>query len=346
MERIEIIDSAKGLGILCLITITHNFFLPDYLLNIDGYILMPFFFFLNGMVFKHDCLTVTIKKRVISLLIPYLLFCLFGLLYKLVILKEDAMCDTFLDFIYAVFTGEPKRLLHYYMNPLWYIHALFLISILYSILSNFNNFRKSIIVFFLVILSCLLGYYKHQFIDSDSFVFNIDVVLFSLLYFHLGFLCKKMNLEKLQKWYVLLVSGFLVMSLCYLFNKRSILAYNDIPNYFIFIPVSIVGIIFLLSISSELQSNLILKKIGRFTLYILGFHWIVLHGGLYRIFYKIFEIMPTDQIITDNVFVSISLGFIFSILQLLIIYPLTFPMKFLVEFIQKKCISISAGKLR
>lgn len=50
-NRFAIVDVGKGLGILFLFLFTHNFWCPDIILNIDGYILMPFFFFLSGLVF-------------------------------------------------------------------------------------------------------------------------------------------------------------------------------------------------------------------------------------------------------------------------------------------------------
>jgi len=77
--RLNFIDVGRGIGILILITITHNFYLPASILNFDGYILMPFFFFLSGFVFsvkESDSFYFFLKKKLELMYCPIYSSCL------------------------------------------------------------------------------------------------------------------------------------------------------------------------------------------------------------------------------------------------------------------------------
>jgi fucose 4-O-acetylase-like acetyltransferase len=288
--RIPFIDIGKGLGIIVLITITHNYFLPDYILNIDGYILMPFFFFLSGYVFNgNQEKNIFIKKKIESLILPYIFFSFVGFLFYLIINKfEINVLNEIEIYFISILSGTPKLLGKYYCNPLWYLYSLFWMNMLFLILQKIKSISKYIILALLVFVSVHLQAYKYEL--GDSYFANFDVIFISSVFFEIGLIVKKIKLEQ-YKFYpiITIILGSIIVIFTSIFNSRTILAYAKIDNILLFLLISIVGIFFYISLSFSIKKSTILEFFGKNSLNILGLHYLLLHGVYYRITDKFFH---------------------------------------------------------
>ena len=180
-SRIGWIDTAKGIGLLCVI-LGH---LSVPLVETWVYFFhMPLFFFLSGCVFsgrKYDFLTF-VKKKVKSLVIPYfvlgggiLLFCC--LLYAL----EGRPAGDYLQMLKNFLVQE-----HFW--TVWFLAGLFLTEVLYYGIHRFcgNNPLTATAVSTAV---CAFGIVRYR-LGWGSLPWNLDVALVAQFFFHLGFCFK------------------------------------------------------------------------------------------------------------------------------------------------------------
>lgn len=303
-NRIGWIDSGKGIGIISLLLITHNFFLPSILLNIDGYVLMPFFFFLSGVVFKRKSVSLVLVRKTKALLIPYLFFCLLvGI--PLIVFTPDL---SFISLTKAIIKGTPDDLLAYFCNPLWFLFTLFFINLICCI-------KRKIIILLIVFLGILLSKIK-----GGTILWNIDVICFSTIFFYLGFSLKQ-YINVLNCKFVFITSVILFFLVFYFNNYRNILAYNMIDNFVVFMILSILGIVILVNISCYTQNLNWLKSIGNSSLIYMGYHWAILHGMCYYVF------SIDDNVLFDQKILACLYAFLFLLIQLVVVRILIRPTK-------------------
>lgn len=326
--RLDFIDVGKGIGILILITITHNFFLPNSILNFDGYILIPFFFFLSGFVFQvkeSDKIPVFIKRKFKTYILPYIFFAFLGFLYTIILKYHHNQLQIVSEigsFLFALMDGTPSDLQQYFVNPLWFVYSLFFVVVIYRLIFNQKIWIKYIIIFSLFIIGRILNSDKDNY--NDSYFANIDVVFIALLFFDFGYYLskKKLELKKYQSLLYFILFLSFAISFSSLRNDRVILAYNIIPNLFYFLIISFSGILSLFFLCIAINKNKFLILIGKNAFTIFGIHWILLHGIFYSIFYHILK-EPVDSWVSEKYLSSYFIVLIFSAGQLLIILPIT-----------------------
>lgn len=146
INRIEWIDTAKGIGIL-LVVIGHIQLIPFFH---DCIFLfhMPLFFFISGTLFKKNeswknCFT----KKIIHLLLPYPFFMFLFVPLRYI---TNYFC-----------TGEWESFklsmlgLSYFDKPLWFLFALFITTL---IMRSLYSFTKKINIIVTVIILGFIGY--------------------------------------------------------------------------------------------------------------------------------------------------------------------------------------------
>ena len=129
-RRIDYIDLAKGFGIICIVAVPSGFNC-----HVFGS-LMPMFFVLSGMVFKkYDNYKIFIKRKVKSLLIPFLFFYFFLWISSLAI---NIVKSGLIDLESHSFVGD--LLTGIYLNgPIWFVICVFWCNILYYLVSVIKN---------------------------------------------------------------------------------------------------------------------------------------------------------------------------------------------------------------
>lgn len=215
-KRIDWIDVAKGIAMICVILVhVEEFFLgleqlPAIKIPIYTFHL-PVFFFMSGYLFS---LKSSFKEFLINkcrrILVPYVflgfLMCLFNAVwykYDLVWMLKSILVQ--------------KR-----MWALWFIACLFWLNLLFYILVRCIKSEKVRAIAVCLIAAAGIGYYQ---MGGDAFYWNMDICTTALPFFYVGFLCKKTDfinqniLAAKYKWLYFL--GFVAIdTLCTALNYR------------------------------------------------------------------------------------------------------------------------------
>ena len=150
---------------------------------------MPLFFFVGGYFFKPSAITSAIKYNAKRLLIPYLICSVIAILF---ICGNNIFSPNtnITKLITPLFFGGGQFLGNYYIYQIWFFVALFICSIIYTIINNYtsNNLHRTIIV---VIISTI-GYCLGQYYTTDI-PFLIPQACIATIFFHVGYLYKEYN---------------------------------------------------------------------------------------------------------------------------------------------------------
>ncbi|MBR6436180.1 MAG: acyltransferase family protein [Thermoguttaceae bacterium] len=269
-KRIDFIDTAKAIALFLVIL--------GHLVPVDGDAFqwifsfhMPIFFFLSGYCFNSNSSISPINyflKKVQSLIIPYIIFCLIGIVITLFIppwkTSIDWNCALFQIFRYA----QPSAI---HMGTVWFLIALFWTQI--EFYSLWSLFRKCPAIIFLISFSLLyitfIGYSTYKLKLSTSFIGLFFVVagyysrrwqIFTQNRSFKVYLCLLLSLCLLT-WISIYLNGHVNICDCYLGN-----------SLFLFILASLSGIYFWTQLSCLLPSWKVLQYIGQNTLLLFVFH--------------------------------------------------------------------------
>lgn len=189
-SRIGWIDTAKGIGLLCVI------FGHLHIPYVDTWVYffhMPLFFFLSGVVFsgrKYD-FTTFLKKKVKSLVVPYFtlgggIFLFFCIVYAL----EGRPGTDYLEMLKSFLVQE-----HYW--TVWFLACLFLMEVLYYGIHRCFG-KKTLLATAVSGGICIFGLARYR-LGWGSLPWNLDVALVAQFFFHAGF-CFKSLAPKLERF--------------------------------------------------------------------------------------------------------------------------------------------------
>lgn len=191
-DRIAGYDIAKAIGLFFVILGHMPTLLPSWFISWIGGFHMPLFIFISGCFARKPVDTSDflnrIKKKIIHILIPYFIY---SLLFSFIeaIVRHDSnylkqcLIDTLL--------GHGG----YYM--LWFLFALFIIEILFMVLTFFVKDKK--IQIMVVSLCVILGYIISFF--SWASMFMISTILYSFGFYYIAYLYYKGGEIKRVFWY-------------------------------------------------------------------------------------------------------------------------------------------------
>lgn len=195
-KRIEYIDLAKGICI-ALVVLYHIWFgfpsLEIKIISQSVIYTLPLFFFLSGLVFRqYDCFKTFLKKKVNSLLIPFLFFYLVftvivpNLLAFVGLLDSNinsAGCKTIWQFIYPEY---------FFNGPVWFLLSLFEINCLfYFLLRIVNSFCNQISSILCCAISLILGYVGYSLgVNNINLPMFLDSSLSALPFFTVGYILR------------------------------------------------------------------------------------------------------------------------------------------------------------
>lgn len=290
-NRIELFDIAKGIAIIAVVLghIKTTTFIHRYIYLWH----MLFFFVLAGYFFKEKYyssisnLSEFIKNKFIRLMIPYICFnILFEILHNFFINIHFYTTDKNFNCV--------KSIMHYYTNiqepvirffttleplvdPSWFLYVLFCALVLYAVI-NFlckkikYNYKLNLILFLLSFL--LLGYHLGSIKYKFLYIGTISSTLTALF---IGTLFQKINIKAIfNKYYFILTSIILIIFTIILPCNINI-SVSQYYNPALYILLSIVGFIFVMSFASLIKSQLMAKicsYIGQNTIPILLLHYV------------------------------------------------------------------------
>ncbi len=328
-QRHDFLDVAKGIGIL-LVVFAHINYTPFLLTTIYSFH-MPLFFFLSGMVFdsrRYANFGSFIKRKVQTLLCPYVLFFLIAvfcrLLVQIVADANNINWQEFSSYFGQMFLSQGS--LKQPNTPLWFVPCLMLLEIIYFWLSKC---RKLLIVVVSVLLT-FAGWLLDSgilLIDAESLPWSFDSAFFAIGFFALGNLLskhictipEKIN-GKLYKKFLCAAIFLLIWAILIplaIYNGKVSIGSKELKNGFIFYATGILGTLAILLLSIILKKNKFFEYCGKNSFTIMGIHWVII--GFLKFIYEILNIPIYDNYIFIETIVPIILV-IFACLLFVVFY--------------------------
>ncbi len=272
-SRLNQIDIAKGIGIV-LVVIGHT----STYLGIEKVIYqfhMALFFILSGFFFKDKYVKKTLnflsgrfKRLYFSYVINGLrLFILFLCLSYLV---KDNTGFSFLGGLkygLLIISGLGSAPL---AGAIWFLRALFIVSILFIFLQWIINRIKGDYNKKLILLFCVLGFLVIGY--STQLPFNISSSFVALSFYYVGYLYSKNKGEVSMNYFYLTLA--IVVVLYSSFVNTVDLAYNTYTYISLFCLSSISGTYIILFVSEIISQNYILEYLGQKSMSIMIFHFL------------------------------------------------------------------------
>lgn len=276
--RIEYLDIAKAIGILCIIAghmgmpkvdrVVFTFHVPLFFL-ISGY-------FLNNTE-RMDCFVI---KKARSLLIPYYFtgICLILIKIPINIIKGAAdqipkdVFHTLLQVLYASGTNTNHTIAGIRaIGAIWFLFALFWAEIIVRI--SLDKVRGGVLI-----IAAVTGYYTSRYVWLP---FNLQAGAVSAIFVYLGALCKKKKVSEKSDWKIIL-AGFIALLLEVYFG----IALYCVSNTYDHGIVSMIGAVLIsgsvIEISKYIGKCRFLKKVllfyGKNSMIILCWHLIELNN--------------------------------------------------------------------
>lgn len=264
-KRHEYIDIAKGL-LMMLVIIGHllvSTYRTEWLVfKIIYSFHMPAFFMISGILidtekYKQQRWTTFLIRKAKSILVPYLLFELIGIIFHQFIVLEENM-------------GLWKSFLRMFsidcnVGANWYLPTYFFAILLYKLYLEYKRKYLGIVLFIFSLLFVMAFGGK----GASHFYVVVGRCIIGFAMIILGNELKEFLLLEAKVW-KMAIAGVIIIIVSFI-NDRVDFYYAQISNPVFFLVGSIAGIYFILQLSKLIKSKL-LKYIGKNTIIILGTH--------------------------------------------------------------------------
>ncbi len=286
------VDYAKGIAIL-LVLYRHifegikaaGFSIEKYMgieyANIAFYSFrMPLFFIISGIFFSRSLgkrgLAKFIESKARTILYVYVLWASFQIIFQLLLANYVNADRSLKDFLYILYF--PRNL-----DQFWYLHTLFLVIILYAIVSV----KLKLTPIWQVTTGLVLYFISCYVFQADWQLYFINDILHYYLFFGIGDLLSRYFFDenssrKLSSWKVFFVLlPFFVLGQYYFVvrnvEKFDINKYYQYVEYYeplLYLLIALVGCLFVIVVCFKLQSKEFkwLKTVGSHSLYIYVSH--------------------------------------------------------------------------
>lgn len=282
-----IIDLAKVLGIFLMI---FNHCSPDWFLKyFIAQFHMPLFFIISGYLFHQKSIQENLKKILWGLFIPYLLYQILYLPFKLgllVLYKDLDFTGSLIRCIHGIIVGNNMENCFYttVMSPAWFIMVIIELRLIFTFFKDLNYKNISIIGFLGYVLMVIC--YKNNLFPY----FCLSSLFMALPYFCFGLIAaKKQLLENTSKINVYSLTKFCILiitALLFLQNFNGVIAMSEpyrtafgegSPEIMLLYAAGIFGSTGIFLTSSLInKSNKFIDTISKNTLFIMFFHWVLL----------------------------------------------------------------------
>lgn len=277
---------------------------------------MPLFFFLSGVVFKHDRIKSfysVIVKNFKTILFPYVLFAILTFIVGFIILQpQNYTYDAIMKQIYGVLYGNGNNGYLAYNVALWFLPCLFLVKVFFALLARIINNDKGIIL--ILITFSLFGYYFSAFQPESKLFFGLETAFTGIVFFGAGYLWNKN--EKLKHLFIsnnlliLCVAIIATITFAWLnfhfYGNQIDMRLNRINNYYLFYLGAFSGITASILLSMIIKKNSLLEYFGKHSLILFVWHTVLFS------FFRLHNIPPFKiEFITPIIFVIQASAIIF-----------------------------------
>ncbi len=265
-KRIEYIDLLKGFAILWIVW-WHTCH-PSF---VNPYYHVPLFFVISGFFFKPYTFKVFLKKKVESLLFPFIFFYLISYVYRMGVHIWDNRTIAGFPWlkILDVFKCMPNGDYLWVNVPIWFLLCLFNVSIIYYVLNKLPKWVLYIYILLVILFTNTITQFSTPFFLNDAMrwcaYYSIGNVLGT---YYLAFLNKKKNANISLLLASIIYSVLIIIPIPHIHEIISSLFLNLKTITFI------AGIIPLFSLLHTKSNNYltILSFYGKNSLSVLGFH--------------------------------------------------------------------------
>lgn len=256
-NRIDYIDSAKGIGILLVIIgHTSSGFIRDFIYTFH----MPLFFIISGALFKYKSninLQQFSLKKAKFLLLPCFFFTIFYYIINYLISLDTNLTPLLKDL----------------PGALWFLPILFITEILCYILINSTKTKTS-----LVIYTILLIYLGHIINYIPLYIpYSLKTTFSASSFFLIGYLNKSFIINnKLLYSPLSIILGCLILLialyLTYTFNVKTEMYRNEMAPLILGYILAIIGSYSIILLSNNIFNNKIINFFGKNSLIVMGVH--------------------------------------------------------------------------
>lgn len=302
-NRTVYIDIARGIAIILMVIghVVKNGIFRNFIFSFH----MPLFIFSSGLMFKEN---EKIKDSAIKifkkLIFPYLICTLLIDLIKFGE-QKNILPVLILWFKQIIFSYSYQKNIYFgtvlHTGVLWFIPLLVLIKLIFKVnkkICKSNDYFLSLVVMIETYIGYILGK-KGYWLPC-----RFDVVLFSIIFFYIGYIFKKYNLlEKILKDNIAVIFLFLLWLIGIKYGDIELATRNYILAPFCIV-TAISGVLIIFKISKFIENKFnkltkILSWYGKNSMYILLIHQIEISTIPYKSFINIKN--PTTAIIIISI---------------------------------------------
>lgn len=286
-NRIKSIDIAKAIGIF-LIVLGHTLEFGELRKFIYSFH-VPLFFFLSGLCFSRKKNIIFIKKKILTIYVPYLIVSIISIgIYTILGPNIEADNLNLFDNIKGMLYANPNLNNMQWNQPLWFLPALMIQLILINVFENIisNTEQRKYIRIIVVTIFCILGYVLSEF--KVFLPFQLEAALCMLIFTYMGILIKNKK-EKLlrnnaikrlkNKKSILIIYcivSIIISAILVRYNETLSVMQDKYGNYLIYLIVNVLMITNIMIVSKFIDNIMSRQKlisyIGRNTLFILLVH--------------------------------------------------------------------------
>lgn len=270
-ERLSWLDVLKGIGIT-LVVIGHiysNRTIVNWIYSFH----MPLFFMAAGWAYKEKAISTDLKRRIQTIVVPYLSFGVLVLVYWQLIERRFRDSDmSFMDSLLGLLSGAYNNL--DFNVHLWFLPCFFVTVVLFNALVNLGGKK---IVYAVTALMSLI----YVLIPMPELLWGINRVFKYIGFYTLGVaLAEQIKTEQVAERKI--ASGGMAIILVAL---NFILAYYGWTRGLMWFATAVFGVAGVGLIAMLINKNYLLQYLGRISLMVL-----CIHGPVYRIVVKIVSI--------------------------------------------------------
>lgn len=273
-QRIDWIDSAKGIGII-LVLIGHCS-LPGGSLIYMFHMLL--FYIISGYLWNSEknrklSLIDFVTKKINAYIIPYfkiasICFLLYGVVYCGILNSQShEYVEQLWKWLYGIiiFSRGTTEWLPC-CSPIWFLTALFVAEIFFYFIMKYNR------PLLLIIIATLIGFALSNIVKLP---WNIDNAFTAIPYLSLGYYIRKYNiLSLLIRYKLVLLVGLTVFVLAF-GNKLNDYDGNEFGNYFMSLAQSSIISLSILAVIRHFSGGGIFSWYGKNTIFLMGYNYII-----------------------------------------------------------------------
>lgn len=316
--RIEWVDVARGILILCVCLGHRSTTIPNWLSKWIYTFHMPAFFMLSGYLTNFSSLDFKsfLQKKIKQLIVPY---CVLGAIYIISFTLFNYFYYheiTILSYVELFFSGHG-------IGSTWFLLTLFFVEIVAWVLHRLETrLRIS-----LVILITVIGLYYNSIIDIQP-IFNLAAIPVGLFFFEVAWEWKQESIQchqllaKIKRGGVFTLAFLMVGSIigCYC-NSKIDMYYTNYGNIALFLLGAFCGTGLIIYLSKFIVKRVkplknFFRYFGKNTLPIIAFHYPLGYMILETLAYKIFIVPYGHTVFSDNIE-----GIIYAIAIMLLMIP-------------------------